>query len=65
MISLTAGLLGFALSLSIEIMQIYLPMRASSQSDLYLNAMGAVLGAAIAVWILESYAEATAPETRS
>jgi len=59
----SAALLGAALSLSIEVMQIFLPMRASSLSDLYLNVIGAALGAALVAWILESRSDPTTSQT--
>ena len=47
--ALTAGLLGIALSLMIEILQVFLPGRIPSNTDLLCNAIGSVLGAGTAV----------------
>lgn len=48
-IALQVALLGALLSLGIETVQIALPMRSSSLSDLSLNAIGATIGAVIAL----------------
>ena len=48
-IVLISSLFGASVSLLIEVMQIYLPMRASSLSDLYINVIGSVIGAVLTV----------------
>ena len=47
---LAAIVIGVAVSLTIEIVQSYLPTRDSSSSDLLANALGTVLGAAACRW---------------
>jgi len=44
-----ATLLGFASSLSVELLQCFLPHRTPSLSDLSLNTLGTLLGAVMAV----------------
>jgi len=39
--------LGFLISLSIELLQVYMPVRSSSRVDLFCNTLGAVLGASL------------------
>lgn len=46
---LLAGLLGVALSFSLEAIQVFLPTRTSALSDLFLNGMGAAIGGGIAL----------------
>jgi len=53
-IVLISALFGAALSLSIELIQIYLPMRNSSLSDFYLNATGTGIGALLAVRLCQA-----------
>jgi VanZ family protein len=50
---LLATLLAMALSVSMEYLQMYLPMRASSNADILTNSIGALSGALVAMAIVE------------
>ena len=48
-------LMGFLLSLSIEVTQLFLATRATDIDDVILNTLGTLLGAAILVLLISHY----------
>ena len=56
-----ATVAGFMLSLAIEILQAYIPMRNSGTTDLITNTLGAGLGAALYVYVFRPRARFWAP----